>query len=59
MRVKVLRTFKDKYTDTLNKINTEIEVTEKRFKEINSTRLGVFVEAINKNTANKAGTSKK
>lgn len=46
MRVKVLRTFKDKHTDTLNKINAEIEVTEKRFKEINSTRLGVFVEAI-------------
>lgn len=46
MRVKVLRTFKDKYTDTLNKAGTEIEVTEKRFKEINSTRLGVFVEAI-------------
>lgn len=46
MRVKVLRTFKDKHTDTLNKAGTEIEVTVKRFKEINSTRLGVFVEAI-------------
>ena len=35
MKVKVIETFRDKYTNKVYKINDEIEITEERFKEIN------------------------
>ena len=35
MKVKVIEIFRDKYTNKVYKLNDEIEITEKRFKEIN------------------------
>lgn len=46
MKVKVLKTYKDKHTKNLHKINEIIEMTAERFEEINSTSQGVFVEEI-------------
>lgn len=46
MRVKVKKSFIDKNTKTLHKINTEIEITKGRYEEINSTAHGVLVEEI-------------
>lgn len=46
MRVKVLKAFIDKKTKTLHRKGTEIEVTKRRFEEINSTAFGVLVEEI-------------
>ncbi|NYB73859.1 hypothetical protein HZF24_06865 [Sedimentibacter hydroxybenzoicus DSM 7310] len=46
MRVKVIRTFRDKETQSLHKKGTEIDVTKKRFEEINSTAFGVLVEEV-------------
>jgi hypothetical protein len=46
MRVKVLRTFRDKETKTLHRKGKEIEITKKRYEEINSTAFGILVEEI-------------
>lgn len=46
MRAQVLRSYRDKYSHQLHKKNTEIEVTEERFEELNSTSLGIFVNKI-------------
>lgn len=46
MRVKILKSFKDKYTRTLRIVNTEIEVSKERYEEINSTSLGILAEEI-------------
>ena len=35
MKVKVIKIFRDKYTNEVYLLNQEIEVTEERFKEIN------------------------
>lgn len=35
MKVKIIETFRDKYTNEVYKVNDEIEITEERFKEIN------------------------
>lgn len=48
MRVKVLRTFRDKETKTLHRKGEEIEITKKRYEEINSTAFGILVEEIEK-----------
>ena len=44
MKVKVLKTFKDKYTNVLHGKNTEVEMTKERFDEIALS--GLFVEEI-------------
>ncbi|WP_163215754.1 hypothetical protein [Clostridium thermarum] len=53
MRVKVLRTFRDKETKTLHRKGKEIEITKKRFEEVNSTAFGVLVEEIKEKKAAK------
>jgi hypothetical protein len=46
MKVRVIRTFRDKHTKVVYQKGQEIEVTKERFEEINSTALGPFVEQI-------------
>lgn len=46
MRAKVLQRFIDKNTNALQEIGEEIEVTQKRFEEINSTVYGIFLEEV-------------
>lgn len=46
MKVKVLRTFKDKYTKDLHKADEILDMTKERIAEINGTSLGAFVEVI-------------
>ena len=50
MKVKVLRTFRDKDTDILHGKGKEIEVTKKRYEEINSTSFGLLGEEIAEKT---------
>lgn len=60
MKVKVVKKFRDKYTNLLHKIDETLEITKERFEEINSTSLGIFIEEIKdkKKTTNKS-TKKK
>lgn len=51
MKVKVLRTFRDKDTDLLHRKGNKIEVTKKRFEEINSTSFGILLEEIEEDGA--------
>lgn len=44
MKAKVIRTFRDKYTKALCRKGRELEVSEERFREINSTEHGSFLE---------------
>lgn len=53
MKVKVLRTFRDKDTNSLHKKGTEIEVTQKRYEEINSSSFGILVEEIKEKKSTK------
>lgn len=53
MKVKVMKRFIDKDTNLLQEIDTEIEVTKKRYEEINSTSFGVFLEEVKKKTTKK------
>ncbi len=46
MRVKVLKSFKDKYTKERHQEGVELEVSKERFEEINSAPFGVLVEEI-------------
>lgn len=46
MRVKVNKMFVDKETKTLHKKGEEIEITKKRYQEINGTSFGILVEEI-------------
>lgn len=46
MKVKVIKKFRDKYTNDLHEINTILEVTNKRLEEMNSTAYGILVEAV-------------
>lgn len=46
MKAKVIANFKDKHTKALHKIGETIEITDKRFEEINSTAYGIFVEKL-------------
>jgi len=48
MRVKVLKSFKDKYTNQEIKKDTELEITKKRFSELTAGPKGVFVKEIKK-----------
>lgn len=42
----MIRDFRDKTTGLLYKKEAELELTNKRFEEINSTSYGIFVEEI-------------
>lgn len=46
MKVKVVKSFTDKYTRLSNKPGSEIEVTKERFSEINGSPQGVLVKEI-------------
>jgi vacuolar-type H+-ATPase subunit F/Vma7 len=46
MRVKVIKPFRDKHTKVVYVKGEEIEVTDDRFKEINSTKVGELVVAV-------------
>lgn len=46
MKVKAIRTFRDKYTQEVILMGSEIEVNDERCAEINSTSFGVLVEVI-------------
>ena len=46
MIVKVVKPFIDKHSKLVYKIGQEIEVTDDRFKEINSTKAGELVVAV-------------
>ncbi len=46
MKVKVIRQFRDKYTNQLYQKGRIIETTKERYEEINSTAHGVLVEKI-------------
>lgn len=46
MKAKVIQKFKDKNTKEIYKVGQEIEVTKERFKEMNSTPNGQFVEEV-------------
>ncbi|MBB6214967.1 putative nucleic acid-binding Zn-ribbon protein [Anaerosolibacter carboniphilus] len=46
MKVKVVKKFRDKHTTLIHQKDQELEITQERFEEINSTSLGVFVEEI-------------
>ena len=59
MKAKVLRTFRDKDTDLLHRKGKEIEITKKRFEEINSTSFGILVEEIKEKKATTKKSTKK
>ena len=46
MKVKVVRNFRDKYTKKLYKAGEELEITQERYEEINSTVHGILVKEI-------------
>ncbi len=46
MKYKVLRRFKDKYTNATYFPNDIVELPEERVEEMNSTPLGIFVELV-------------
>lgn len=46
MKVRVLRVFKDKHKNCRYSVNQIIEVSPKRYEEINSTSFGLLVEEI-------------
>ncbi len=46
MKAKVIKRYNDKNTNLLQEIGTEIEVAKERFKEINSTSHGIFLEEV-------------
>lgn len=61
MKAKVIKRYNDKDTNLLQEIGTEVEVTQKRFDEINSTVFGVFLEVVKevKKKETKKETTKK
>ena len=50
MKSTVINIFRDKNTDTVHQVGEELELTKKRFDEINSTSFGVFVEELANDT---------
>ena len=46
MKVKVIKSFKDKHTKVIYQPGREIEMTQERYEELTSSALGPFVEAM-------------
>jgi hypothetical protein len=44
MNVKVIKIYRDKYTGILHYPDEKLEMTKERYREINGTARGVFVE---------------
>lgn len=59
MRTKVITKFQDKNTKALHEVGDTIEITDKRFEEINSASYRVFVEAIEEENINFDNMTKK
>lgn len=57
MKAKVIQSFIDKYSKKECKKGEVIEISEKRFEEINSTSFGIFVEEIKEGESG-AGSTK-
>jgi len=61
MKIKAVSNFRDKNTNILYKTGQELEVTQKRFLEINGTVYGVLAEEIKEekeHVVNKRATKK-
>ncbi|HQA58950.1 MAG TPA: hypothetical protein PK033_13880 [Acetivibrio sp.] len=58
MKVKVIKTFRDKYTKVVYQKGQEIDLTKERYEELTSAALGPFVEEINTDVAEKVDESK-
>lgn len=59
MKVKVLRNYKDKYTGKRHKKAEVLEISEERYKEINSSPFGVFVAEVEAETQDLENMTKK
>lgn len=46
VKAKVLRTFRNKYSKGLHKAGETVEVSKKRFKEINASKHGQLIEEV-------------
>lgn len=46
MKVKVIKKFKNKYSKGIHNIGDILDISDKRFEEINSTSYGILVEEI-------------
>ena len=46
MKVKVKKAYRDKHTKEFRGIGETVEVSQKRFEQINSTAFGIFLEEI-------------
>lgn len=53
MKVKVLRSFINKYSKKRHEKGDILDITEKRFKEINSTKYGTLVEEVKEKKSTK------
>ena len=56
MKVKVIKSFIDKYTQQVRKVNETFDCTDKRFKEIE--KVGHFVEKVAEEKATKKEATK-
>lgn len=46
MEVKVIKAFRDKHTKNIHKVDDKLTISKKRFSELTTGPLGVFVEEI-------------
>jgi hypothetical protein len=53
LKVKVLRTFRNKYSKKIHKKGDILDISKKRFEEINSTSFGILVEEIKEKKSTK------
>lgn len=55
MKVRVIKSFTDKYSMKSIEKDTEIEISKERFSELTTGPLGIFVEEIKKKSTKKVG----
>ncbi len=46
MKVEVIKKFRDKYTGSVVMTGLVLDITEERFKELNSTKFGTLVKKV-------------
>ena len=54
MKVKVLKRFRNKYSKKIHEKGDVLDITKKRFEEINSTSFGVLIEEIKEKKSTKS-----
>lgn len=59
MKVQAIKKFKDKYTGSVISTGQVLDITEERFKEINSTKYGDLVKRVEEDKKEDKKTSKK